>query len=139
MAASTDRELWMRLHAVLAGRPEFGAEEPAGSNTAPTGGPRMVRQIDLLADHLSMALLPPWEPVPPGTARDVARWVEGVCRSFVRYWSPYPAPTNARLREFQRDVQCLMSILDGAASSALCRIDGPGATPEPDRAEPASS
>jgi hypothetical protein len=117
-ARATDRELWLRLRAVLLGRPLAATVGGPESAEAPRiSGPRMVRQIDRLADQVSLAMLPPWEPVQPGTAPAVAQWVVGVCRAFVRCWSPYPTPTTSGQREFHRDLSCLIAILDGVASS----------------------
>jgi hypothetical protein len=128
-AAAGDRELWLRLRAVLVDRPAMTAVAEPGAADLPADAdrvcvPRTVRQVDRLADKVSLALLPPWEPVYPGTAPAVARWLVGLCRSFVRNWSPHPAPTGARLREFHRDVACLVSILDGVVSTAP-RATGP--------------
>ncbi|GDY28459.1 hypothetical protein [Gandjariella thermophila] len=122
-ATASDRDLWLRLRAVLVDSPAMTVAPESGGAEAPRETdrvcvPRTVRQIDRLADKVSLALLPPWEPVYPGTAPAVARWLVGVCRSFVQNWSCHPAPTGARLREFHRDVACLVSILDGVVSTA---------------------
>jgi hypothetical protein len=122
IATSSDRDLWLRLRDVLADRPAMAAAPAAGRNdprdTDRVCVPRTVRLVDRLADQVTLALLPPWEPVYPGTAPAVARWLVGVCRSFVRNWSAHPAPSGARLIEFHRDVACLASILDGVVSTA---------------------
>jgi hypothetical protein len=130
-AAATDRALWLRLHAVLAEHPMVPTEPSGRATPALTAHPpRTVRQVDRLAQHLSLALLPAGEPVPPGTARAVARWLVGICQAFVGTWSACPAATPAQRAEFERDVACLVAILRGVATSTPRRPRPHGRKPD---------
>ncbi|GDY32645.1 hypothetical protein [Gandjariella thermophila] len=129
----TDRSLWVRLHAVLANHPVVtaGLDTSAAGHGAPQ---HAVRQIDRLADHLRLAMLPGEQPAQPGTARAVARWLVDICGAFVRAWSRRPASTPAERRQFDQDLECLVAILTGVAATTPPHLTAHRSEPVDERA-----
>jgi hypothetical protein len=111
-----DAELWTRLQQILNDGQAVTLVHESHWLSAPDLAQQAVRDtvrlIGRLADDIAHALLPPEAPVADGSARAVARSLVELCRTFVHHWSPHPTATVRRLREFNRDLEMVINLLD---------------------------
>jgi hypothetical protein len=149
-----DDELWTRLQGVLHTRPHVKpVPHPTGGRTphdARDAAAQAMREIDLLAQRISQALMLPDAPMRDGSAGAVGRSLVRLCRAFVQHWSTHPILTTSRAHDFNQDLglvsACLDSCTDGWSPTDTAQTvtgpvgdtaGGPAATPtQPDPRQP---